>query len=213
MDEGSWPTTRFSTLLLADHVAVCRVRDGCGNQSAQRELPFVIEYGNGDEKVFAGTISFHSLSVKNSVGELGYWMTSSMRGKGIATTAARMLTDYGFATIGFKRIEAIVDRDNVASLKLLESAGYQREGLLRKKISRDDLAALRLEVRRCEDRLTKLNDMRDKLAKKLADPALYESDRIGELETWNRKYAEVMEALDRAEALWMAAEEKLDAAS
>jgi RimJ/RimL family protein N-acetyltransferase len=104
----------------------------------QRELPFVIEYGNGDDRVFAGTISFHSLSVKNSVGELGYWMTSSMRGKGIATTAARMLTDYGFATIGFKRIEAIVDRDNVASLKLLESAGYQREGLLRKKISRDD---------------------------------------------------------------------------
>jgi len=104
----------------------------------QRELPFVIEYGNGDDRVFAGTISFHSLSVKNSVGELGYWMTSSMRGKGIATTAARMLTDYGFATIGFKRIEAIVDRDNVTSLKLLESAGYQREGLLRKKISRDD---------------------------------------------------------------------------
>jgi RimJ/RimL family protein N-acetyltransferase len=104
----------------------------------QRELPFVIEYRNGDDRVFAGTISFHSLSVKNSVGELGYWMTSSMRGKGIATTAARMLTDYGFATIGFKRIEGIVDRDNVASLKLLESAGYQREGLLRKKISRDD---------------------------------------------------------------------------
>jgi [ribosomal protein S5]-alanine N-acetyltransferase len=104
----------------------------------QRELPFVIEYGNGDDRVFAGTISFHSLSVKNSVGELGYWMTSSMRGKGIATTAARMLTDYGFATIGFKRIEALVDKENVASLKLLESAGYQREGLLRNKITRDD---------------------------------------------------------------------------
>ena len=104
----------------------------------QRELPFVIEYGNGDDRVFAGTISFHSLSVKNSVGELGYWMTSSMRGKGIATTAARMLTDYGFATIGFKRIEGLVDRENVASLKLLESAGYQREGLLRNKITRDD---------------------------------------------------------------------------
>lgn len=104
----------------------------------QRELPFVIEYGNGDDRVFAGTISFHSLSVKNSVGELGYWMTSSMRGKGIATTAARMLTDYGFTSIGFKRIEGIVDRDNVASLKLLESAGYEREGLLRNKISRDD---------------------------------------------------------------------------
>lgn len=104
----------------------------------QRELPLVIEYGNGDDRKFAGTISFHSISVKNSVGEIGYWMSESMRGKSIATTAVRMLTDYGFATIGFKRVEAMVDIENIASTKLLASAGYQREGLLRKKISRDD---------------------------------------------------------------------------
>lgn len=104
----------------------------------QRELPFVIEHGNGDDRTFAGTISFHSLSVKNSVGELGYWMTASMRGKGIATTAARMLTDFGFASIGFKRIEALVDIENIASAKLLESAGYSREGLLKNKVTRDD---------------------------------------------------------------------------
>jgi RimJ/RimL family protein N-acetyltransferase len=104
----------------------------------QRELPLVIEYGNGDDRKFAGTISFHSISVKNSVGEIGYWMSESMRGKSIATTAVRMLTDYGFATIGFKRVEAMVDVENIASTKLLTSAGYQREGLLRKKISRDD---------------------------------------------------------------------------
>jgi RimJ/RimL family protein N-acetyltransferase len=104
----------------------------------QRELPLVIEYGNGDDRKFAGTISFHSISVKNSVGEIGYWMSESMRGKSIATTAVRMLTDYGFATIGFKRVEAMVDIENIASSKLLASAGYQREGLLRKKISRDD---------------------------------------------------------------------------
>jgi [ribosomal protein S5]-alanine N-acetyltransferase len=104
----------------------------------QRELPLVIEYGNGDDRKFAGTISFHSISVKNSVGEIGYWMSESMRGKSIVTTAVRMLTDYGFATIGFKRVEAMVDVENIASTKLLASAGYQREGLLRKKISRDD---------------------------------------------------------------------------
>ena len=55
--------------------------------------------------------------------------------------------------------------------------------------------------------------MRDKLATKLADPALYEAARIGELETWNRKYAEVMEGLDRAESLWLTAQEKLDQAT
>ncbi len=81
-----------------------------------------------------------------------------------------------------------------------------------KKASRDEILALRAEVRKCEDRLAKINDMRDKLAKKLADPELYESARIGELETWNRKYAEVMEALDKAESLWLAAQDRLEQA-
>jgi len=42
--------------------------------------------------------------------------------------------------------------------------------------------------------------------------ALYEDARKGELETWNRKYAEVRDALKKAESLWMVALEKLDAA-
>ena len=81
-----------------------------------------------------------------------------------------------------------------------------------KKASRDEVLALRAEVRKSDERLAKLNDMRDKLAKKLADPALYEADRIGELETWNKKYAEVMGALDKAEALWVTAQERLERA-
>jgi len=80
------------------------------------------------------------------------------------------------------------------------------------KPSRDQLQALRAEVRKCEDRLQKIDEMRDKLAKKPADPELYEDSRRGELETWNRKYAEVMDALHRAEALWEQAQEKLEQA-
>jgi ATP-binding cassette, subfamily F, member 3 len=82
-----------------------------------------------------------------------------------------------------------------------------------KKTSREDMLALKAEVRRCEELLSKLNDMRDKLAKKLADPALYEDARKGELATWNAKYGEVMNGLDRAEAMWLAAQEKLEAAA
>ncbi len=80
------------------------------------------------------------------------------------------------------------------------------------KPSRDQLLNLRAEVRKSEERVTKINEMRDKLATKLADPALYEDSRIGELETWNRKYAEVMQGLHRAEALWLAATEALEQA-
>ena len=80
------------------------------------------------------------------------------------------------------------------------------------KPSRERIMALRSDLRKAEERVNKINEMRDKLAKKLADPALYEDGRIGELETWNRKYAEVMNGLERAEALWIAALEKLEAA-
>ncbi len=82
-----------------------------------------------------------------------------------------------------------------------------------KKASRDDIAAYRLDIRKAEERLTKLNDMRDKLARKLADPALYQDARKGELATWNAKYAEVMDALDKAEAMWLTASERLESAS
>ena len=79
-----------------------------------------------------------------------------------------------------------------------------------KKVSRDDVLAMRAEVRKCEERLEKLNEMRDRLAKKLADPALYEPGRGSEAETWQKKYAEVMGALDKAEAMWLRAQEKLE---
>ncbi len=63
-----------------------------------------------------------------------------------------------------------------------------------------------------DSRLAKLNEMRDKLAQKLADPALYHAEAGNQAEPWQRKYAEVMNALDRAEALWVAAQEKLEKA-
>ncbi|MGE4326997.1 MAG: ABC-F family ATP-binding cassette domain-containing protein [Pseudodonghicola sp.] len=81
-----------------------------------------------------------------------------------------------------------------------------------KRATREALQALRSEVRKCEERVGKLNDMQDKLAAKLADPALYEAERVGELEVWNRKYAELSEAMDKAEALWLKAQERLEAA-
>ncbi|MBO6897860.1 MAG: ABC-F family ATP-binding cassette domain-containing protein [Shimia sp.] len=81
-----------------------------------------------------------------------------------------------------------------------------------KRASRDDILALRAEVRKSEQRVEKLNDMADKLAKKLADPSLYEDEKLGEMEVWQKKYAEVRDAQDRAEDLWMRALEKLEKA-
>jgi ATP-binding cassette subfamily F protein 3 len=100
---------------------------------------------------------------------------------------------------------------------LLSSDGGKKPALEKpapkpKRASRDEILALRAELRKCEDRVEKLAEMQNRLAAKLADPALYEDDKIGELEVWNRKYAELMGAIEKAEKLWVAAQDALDKA-
>ncbi len=82
----------------------------------------------------------------------------------------------------------------------------------KKRPSREAITALRQEVKKCEQRIEKLNDMSDKIAKKLADPRIYDEDRGQEAANWQKKYGEVMEGLERAEALWLKAQNKLERA-
>jgi len=79
-----------------------------------------------------------------------------------------------------------------------------------KRATRDEVQLMRAEVRKSEARVEKLNEMRDKLAKKLASPEMYEPENLSEAAVWQKKYAEVMNALDRAEELWLSALEKLE---
>jgi [ribosomal protein S5]-alanine N-acetyltransferase len=120
-----------------DH-AIEFVRSDPFSLAERRELRFIVEFGNGSEKKFAGVISLHTINIKNHTAEVGYWMEKAMRGKGIATTAVSMITDYGFTTIGFRRIEGLADFDNEASQKVLMKAGFEKEGILRNKVTRED---------------------------------------------------------------------------
>lgn len=81
-----------------------------------------------------------------------------------------------------------------------------------KKASRDEILALRAEVRKCEERLEKLMEMHEKLSEKLSDPELYNDKNIADLAVWNKKFAEVEDAISRAETLWVNAQENLDSA-
>jgi ATP-binding cassette subfamily F protein 3 len=80
------------------------------------------------------------------------------------------------------------------------------------KSDRDRILALRAEVRRCESRIEKLSDMHERLSAKLADPSLYGRSSGDEITQWQKKFAEVAEAMERAEALWVTAQDNLDKA-
>ena len=78
--------------------------------------------------------------------------------------------------------------------------------------SHDEIKEIRAELRRAEARVEKIMEMHEKLSVKLADPALYEAAKASELAQWQAKFTEVEEGLARAEALWVAAQARLDAA-
>lgn len=111
------------------------VRERSPNGFTMRtELQLALEY---DGK-FAGALSFHTLDLDEAKAEIGYWLTADVRGKGVATAATQLLTEYGFDTVGFHRIEAHVVASNHASLKVLKKAGYMQEGIMREKCCQDD---------------------------------------------------------------------------
>lgn len=65
-------------------------------------------------------------------GEIGYWLGKPFWGRGIATAAVKAITAYAFESLGLTRLEAHIFARNQASARVLEKAGYEREGLLRK---------------------------------------------------------------------------------
>ncbi len=79
-------------------------------------------------------------------------------------------------------------------------------------VSRNRLQMLRTELLKCEARIEKLSEMRHRLDEKLADPALYEPEAAKDLDAWQKKYVEVLDGIERAEALWLNAQEKLETA-
>ncbi|CAL1396654.1 unnamed protein product [Linum trigynum] len=67
-------------------------------------------------------------------GEIGYNLAWEHWGKGIATKAVKMAVKAVFEEWGteLERVEGLVDVENVGSQRVLEKAGFYREGLLRR---------------------------------------------------------------------------------
>ena len=62
---------------------------------------------------------------------LGYWMGAAHAGKGHMARAVRAASVFAFATLRLHRLEAACLPHNERSVRLLESIGFQHEGLAR----------------------------------------------------------------------------------
>ncbi len=62
----------------------------------------------------------------------GYWIGKEFRGKGLMSKVVKSFSDYCLNERGLVRLEANVFFHNQASMKVLEKAGFEREGCLKK---------------------------------------------------------------------------------
>ena len=81
-----------------------------------------------------GAVGIRITSPQRREAILSYMWRRDVWGRGYATEAAEALVAFGFEKLGMHRICAFCDVDNGASVRVLEKAGFQREGLLRKHI-------------------------------------------------------------------------------
>lgn len=64
--------------------------------------------------------------------ETGYWLGAAVWGRGLATAAVKGLVGYGFRELGLTRVFAHVFAEHGASMRVLEKAGFRREGVMRR---------------------------------------------------------------------------------
>ncbi len=71
--------------------------------------------------------------------EIGYWLGQRFWNRGIMSAAVRAFTEFGFKEFSLTRIYALPFATNLASQRMLDKAGYTREGVLRRSALKDGI--------------------------------------------------------------------------
>ena len=78
-----------------------------------------------------GTVTLADWDRDNRRVEIGFILRPDRAGRGLASDAVRTALGFGIGEMGLHRVEADVDPDNAASVRLLERLGFEYEGRLR----------------------------------------------------------------------------------
>jgi RimJ/RimL family protein N-acetyltransferase len=96
------------------------------NNMGSEEKMFLVEKKDGSK---IGSIGHRPVGKAQ---EIGYGVLPSERGKGYCSEAAEIMVDYLFLSKDIVRIQAHTDTENLASQRVLEKAGFKKEGIVRK---------------------------------------------------------------------------------
>ncbi len=79
----------------------------------------------------SGGIGLHFIDEANRSGEIGYWVSEDLQGKGLVTRACVEVLDHAFGNLGLNRVVIRVDVGNTRSRAIPERLGFTEEGVTR----------------------------------------------------------------------------------
>ncbi|WP_136686864.1 GNAT family N-acetyltransferase [Halorhabdus amylolytica] len=117
-----WPT-----LAAVDPLSTDDEREWIENLTDDDDIHLLI-CADGDP---VGTIGLNRVNDVWGIAELGYYVHPDAQRNGYATDAARRIVRYGFEDRRLEKVYANVYPDNHGSRGVLESVGFEREGVFR----------------------------------------------------------------------------------
>lgn len=103
-------------------------------RAEEPRISFAVEW----DGVFAGCAGLVlQQDVYRHSAEIGYWLGEQFWGRGIMTKAVGLLAEYGFTSLGLKRIYSGVFAYNAGSCRVLEKNGFIKEGVFRSAVCKN----------------------------------------------------------------------------
>ncbi len=122
-----WCHAKYSIEEVKAWLATCQTE-----WTRDTSYPFLIVEPNTHEVL--GSVDINQINRDHNFGNIGYWVSSSHAGRGIATAAVKMVAHFGFTEAGFTRLEIVALAENMASRRVAEKAGAKLECIARNRL-------------------------------------------------------------------------------
>jgi len=126
--------------------AVDLVAASASERASGRGAPMAIVQTETGELL--GSTGLVRVDWTEGVGEIGYWLDTAARGRGVMTTVLPGLAAWAFETLGLEVVEARVEHGNLDSERVLARAGFVRVGDTHCRADDGDPDASLWEIRR-----------------------------------------------------------------
>jgi ribosomal-protein-alanine N-acetyltransferase len=124
---GNADTMKFipRPLITNEEEALAHITMVLDKRNENDAINWVITEKNDNSLI--GIIGFFRTQHENFRSELGYMILPQHNGKGYMTEAVATVLDFGFQTLNFHSVNAIIDPNNIASSRVLEKNGFRKE--------------------------------------------------------------------------------------